>query len=228
MPLDTSCPSVELLRRSLDPGDPMPDSERQQIEAHVGRCEGECKAVIEALLRGSTPPAGPLSTRYGLLDAGPAGAEAPSARSTETPGPPHAGEPLPERLGRYQVLGRLGAGGMGVVYRAHDPHLHRDVAIKLPSFQGTEDASGTRQRFLREARAAAAVRHPNVCPIYDVGEEQGRPYVVMALIEGESLADRLRRQGRVEDTGEAVALVVQVADALAAVHAAAIVHRDLR
>jgi TOMM system kinase/cyclase fusion protein len=152
-------------------------------------------------------------------------ASAPSASATETPGACGEGEPLPERLGRYQVVGRLGAGGMGVVCQAYDPQLRRDVAIKLPSFRG---GAAAHQRFLREARAAAAVRHPHVCPIYDVGEDAGRPYVVMALVEGESLADRLRRQGRFEDPARAVALVGQVAAALAAVHAADIVHRDLK
>jgi tetratricopeptide (TPR) repeat protein len=118
---------------------------------------------------------------------------------------------------------------MGVVCRGHDPHLGRDVAVKLPSFRGSvETRSAARQRFLREARAAASIRHANVCPIYDVGEEQGRPYVVMALVEGETLAERLRRQGRFEESRQAVALLLQVADALSAVHAANIVHRDLK
>jgi predicted ATPase/class 3 adenylate cyclase len=147
----------------------------------------------------------------------------------ETPCPDATLAPLPERVGRYQTVGRLGAGGMGVVWRARDPHLGRDVAIKMPNFAGADATDpAARQRFLREARAAAAVRHPHVCPIYDVGEDQGRPYVVMALVEGETLGERLRRLGRFEDVRAAVALVLQVADALAAVHAAHIIHRDLK
>jgi hypothetical protein len=142
------------------------------------------------------------------------------ARLINTP----ADEPLPERIGRYQVLARLGAGGMGSVYRAHDPQLRRDVAIKVPRL----DTPAARERFLREARAAAAVRHPNVCPIHDVGEEAGRPYVVMALVEGGSLAQCLRRLGRFEDCRQAVTLVAQVADALDSVHAAGVIHRDLK
>jgi serine/threonine protein kinase/tetratricopeptide (TPR) repeat protein len=149
--------------------------------------------------------------------------------AAESPGAPAPAETPPERVGRYRVVGHLGAGGMGVVYRAHDPQLERDVAIKLPVFHGSDESrTAARQRFLREARAAAAVRHPHVCPIYDVGEDQGRPYVVMALVEGETLGDRLRRLGRFEDVRAAVALVLQVADALAAVHAAHIIHRDLK
>lgn len=136
---------------------------------------------------------------------------------------------VPAWLGRYQIVGRIGAGGMGVVYRAHDAGLRRDVAVKAPLFHGPEETrAAARLRFLREARAAAAIRHPNVCPIYDVGEDAGRPYVVMALVEGESLGDRLERKGRSEDQREAVALVVQVAEALAAVHAAHVVHRDVK
>jgi serine/threonine protein kinase len=118
---------------------------------------------------------------------------------------------------------------MGVVYLAEDPELGRLVAVKVPRFA---DAPGTpigaRQRFLREARAAAAVRHPHVCPIYDVGEQDGAPYAVMAYIEGRSLADRLRDEGRFEDPRAAVALAVQVAEGLASVHDRNLVHRDLK
>jgi serine/threonine protein kinase/WD40 repeat protein len=135
---------------------------------------------------------------------------------------------MPTQLGRYQILGRLGAGGMGTVYHAHDTQLRRDVAIKVPRFDGQPEAvAAARQRFLREARAAAAVRHAHVCPIYDVSEHDGRPYVVMALVEGCSLAERLKA-GPFADCREAVTLVCQVAEALAAVHAAGVIHRDLK
>ena len=99
---------------------------------------------------------------------------------------------IPSQIGRYRILGRLGAGGMGTVYKAQDPQLNRIVALKLPRFDGPTQGRALRvQRFQREARAAAAIRHPHVCPIYDVGEREGQPYVVMAYIEGESLATRL-------------------------------------
>src|SRR5579884_3565328 len=137
--------------------------------------------------------------------------------------------PLPDRIGRYHILQRLGAGGMGTVYKAHDPQLDRLVALKVPRFDWSpQDRSKRLQRFQREARAAAQVWHPHVCPIYDVGEQEGQPYVVMAYIEGQSLAERLATVGRYEDTSQAVALVRQVLDALAALHARCIIHRDLK
>jgi hypothetical protein len=118
---------------------------------------------------------------------------------------------------------------MGTVYLARDPELNRLVAVKVPRLgRPGEDQGQARQRFLREARTAAAVRHPHVCPIYDVGEHEGQPYVVMAYVEGQSLAQRLEREGRYEDRRQAVALARQVAEALQVVHDHGIVHRDLK
>jgi hypothetical protein len=137
-------------------------------------------------------------------------------------------EPIPKMLGRYQVVRRLGQGGMGSVYEAHDPQLNRRVAVKVPLFPGSPDRqSRARMRFLRESRAAATIEHPNVCQIYDAGEDNGRPYVVMAYVAGESLADRLLR-GRFDDPRQAAILIAQTADALAAVHAHGIIHRDVK
>jgi serine/threonine protein kinase len=150
---------------------------------------------------------------------------APEPTGDGGPAPPPA---PPARVGRYEVLEPLGAGGMGQVYRARDPQLNRVVAVKVPHLGGAGSLELRKARFLREARAAAAVRHPHVCPIHDVGEEGGLPYVVMAFLEGQSLAERLRRQPRFDDPREAVALVLQVAGALEAVHAHGIVHRDLK
>src|SRR5437763_1383379 len=147
----------------------------------------------------------------------------------ESPSPPTVPlETPPQQIGRYRVLERLGAGGMGAVYRAHDPQLDRVVAIKVPLFDVPRDKLEQRiQRFQREARAAAQVWHPHVCPIHDVGEHAGQPYVVMAYVEGRSLATRLAA-GRFEDAAEAVTLTLQLLDALDAVHARGIVHRDLK
>jgi serine/threonine-protein kinase len=137
--------------------------------------------------------------------------------------------PSPTYIGRYRILAPIGASGMGTVYRAHDTQLNRRVALKVPQFYGPP-ALQARQaaRFQREARAAAQVWHPHVCPIFDIGEHHGQPFVVMALIEGRSLADRIAREGRFEDVGRAVGLAAQLLDALAAVHDHGITHRDLK
>jgi WD40 repeat protein len=138
-------------------------------------------------------------------------------------------EPLPEQIGRYRILGSAGAGGMGRVYKAHDPELDRVVAVKVPKLDScSKDRAGWVRRFLREARSAASIRHPHVCPIYDVGEHDRVPYVVMAFIEGPSLAQQLQGTHPYDDPAVAVRLVRQVAEALEAIHAHGLVHRDLK
>jgi PAS domain S-box-containing protein len=145
-------------------------------------------------------------------------------------------EPFPPRpdtaaqwIGRYRVIDRLGEGGMGCVYKAYDPKLERMVAVKVPRFDAAKwDMSVLVQRFLREARAAAQIRHPNVCPIYDADESNGVPFVVMAFVEGKSLADRLSTVRTFADPADAARLVQRVAHGLKAVHAHDIVHRDLK
>jgi serine/threonine-protein kinase len=126
----------------------------------------------------------------------------------------------------YKVTSRLAEGGMGAVYEAEHSLLGRRVAIKVLRRDRVDDERSV-QRFLNEARAANAIRHPNIVELLDAGtyEDQG-PYLVMELLEGESLAARLRSQGAVR-VAEAIAIGQQVADALAAAHGAGIVHRDL-
>lgn len=130
------------------------------------------------------------------------------------------------RIGHYRIAGILGSGGMGTVYRAHDTRLDREVALKfLPLYRA--DHPEARQRFLMEARAAAALEHPNVCSIHEVGETtDGRPFIAMACYEGETLGARLGRGAL--PSKEAVAIAVQVARALGAAHARGIVHRDVK
>ena len=129
------------------------------------------------------------------------------------------------RLGPYRIAGRLGAGGMGVVYRAEDTRLGRAVAIKL-IHGGAAISAATRQRFEREARTVAALNHPHICAVYDVGSEGGADYLVMEYVEGETLAAHLKK-GPLELVA-ALKIACQVADALGAAHARGIVHRDLK
>jgi len=134
------------------------------------------------------------------------------------------------RLGPYEVVSVLGAGGMGEVYKARDTRLDRTVAIKvLPSEVGGDPQF--RERFDREARVISQLSHPHICTLYDVGEDAGRAFLVMELLEGETLADRIARaesKGPGLPRGEALSIAIQIADALAAAHRAGIVHRDLK
>ncbi|CAN5908745.1 hypothetical protein BH23PLA1_BH23PLA1_37320 [soil metagenome] len=135
-------------------------------------------------------------------------------------------EDLPRPFGRYELRALLGRGGMGVVYQAHDPHLDRLVALKIPRPFG-DDAAVWRERFQAEARAAATLHHPNICPVFEVGEVGPQPYLTMAYIEGETLAARLGRACP-PSVSEAVALVRDLARAMAEAHERGIVHRDLK
>jgi serine/threonine protein kinase len=99
-----------------------------------------------------------------------------------------------ERFGRYQIIKRLGQGGMGSGYLAQDTHLERTVALKIPDF-GKHEGPDARRRFLEEARTAATLDHPYLCPVYDAGEIDGQPYLTMAYIEGQSLAALIGDEG---------------------------------
>ncbi|MEZ5313357.1 MAG: serine/threonine-protein kinase [Thermoanaerobaculia bacterium] len=136
----------------------------------------------------------------------------------------------PATVGRYQLLSPLGRGAMGVVYRAHDPQLERDVAVKLIALAegtGEEAFAETSGRFSREARVAARIHHPNVVTVYDAGESGDRLFLVMELVEGEALSSRLSR-GEFPDRDQSLEIAAQAADALAAAHLAGIVHRDVK
>jgi serine/threonine-protein kinase len=127
------------------------------------------------------------------------------------------------RLGPYEIVGRLGAGGMGEVYHARDSRLDRPVAIKLLTGSDAGDAA---DRLLREARSASALNHPNICTLHEIGEVEGQPFIVMELVDGESLERRIAGTGLPLPT--VLALGTQIADALAHAHARGIVHRDLK
>ena len=130
-----------------------------------------------------------------------------------------------QRLAHYEIVERLGEGGMGAVYRARDPKLGRDVAIKVLNARHV-DSDDARARFEREARAVAALSHPNILAIHDFGEHEGTVYAVTELLEGESLHDRLRKGPL--PLRAALDLGAQIADGLGAAHEKGIVHRDLK
>jgi serine/threonine protein kinase len=129
-----------------------------------------------------------------------------------------------ERIGHYEILRKLGEGNMGVVFAARDERLARSVAIKLVHRSTAGEAS--RSRLWREARAAAAVNHPNICQIYDIGEHEGELYIAMEMLEGEALSDRIARGPL--SVSSAVDIASSVLDALSALHQAGVVHRDLK
>jgi serine/threonine-protein kinase len=136
---------------------------------------------------------------------------------------------IPATIGRYEIIDELGRGAMGSVYRAKDPAMGRMVAVKtiLPSVLASDDGKEFRERFYREARAAGALAHPGIVPMFDVGEHEGAPYLVMEYVSGQTLAQSMRDGGlstldRVCEIGQ------QLAEALAYAHRKGIVHRDIK
>jgi serine/threonine protein kinase len=129
-------------------------------------------------------------------------------------------------LGGYEVVAQIGAGGMGEVYQAHDTKLGRDVAIKVLPEAFAHDPQRL-SRFQREAKMLAALNHPNIATIYGLEQSGGTSYLVMELVSGETLAERVKREGRVP-VEEALAIAKQMAEALEAAHEKSIIHRDLK
>jgi tetratricopeptide (TPR) repeat protein/predicted Ser/Thr protein kinase len=130
-----------------------------------------------------------------------------------------------ETISHYKILSRLGAGGMGIVYEAEDTRLGRKVAIKFLPDEANADPEAI-QRFQREARVISNLNHPYICTLYDIGAHAGRQFMVMELLDGQSLKDRIAKGGLTID--EVVELGVQIADALDAAHAQGVVHRDIK
>ncbi|MDX1969270.1 MAG: SUMF1/EgtB/PvdO family nonheme iron enzyme [Planctomycetaceae bacterium] len=241
-------PDPELLERFLL--GTLPDADQQHVEEFVENSP-EAAATLQGMLpladtlllavsdAAHVPETSPqvlelvdTVKRIALADPGRTQLTSPHAGSDEAThdwtqylGPAETSNEL-GRLGGYRVLRVLGRGGMGVVFEAEDPQLHRRVALKVVT-PAIAKSAAAKARFLREARAAAAVEHDNIIAIYQVGEDRGLPFLAMPLLQGETLADRLKREQRLP-SAEVARIGREIAAGLAAAHERGLIHRDIK
>jgi serine/threonine protein kinase len=199
----------------------------EDVIGRTGRCV-ECGRTFPMQAAGSVSPSASMRIGGTRVNSSSAVLDRPHDSSAIGPGPLRDSHrlPIPEQFGRYRILRPIGQGGMGSVYLAFDTQLERQVALKIPHF-GTDDGKSVLDRFYLEAKVAATFDHPNLCPIFDVGEVGGVPYLTMPYMVGRPLSETIDPANLLPPR-EVVSIVRKLASALAEAHRLGIIHRDLK
>ncbi len=209
------CPDVAWLRQLLD--EKIADEDKRWFKQHSSSC-ARCQDAMENLIK-TTRGAAPVTS---ITTSGNQETPKPSSTAVKKPA-----RPVPQKIGRFEVRALLGEGAFGSVYRAHDPKLDRDIALKVPK-TGVLVTERDRKLFFREAQSAAGLRHPNICSVHEVHDDTDPPYIVMDFIAGKSLADYLHDRSEPLPMRQSAIIVHKLALALEVAHKKKIVHRDLK